>query len=53
MCVQVNCPECNNSYPLGRNVDMAKRLCSSCARKKREDAAKTELANDLVRGKPK
>jgi hypothetical protein len=54
--VYTNCPTCHNSYPIGRDFDFANRLCWSCAKAKRladaQEAAKTALADDLVRGVP-
>ena len=57
MTAYTNCRVCHNSYPIGRNHDFAAGMCHGCARDKRladaQEAAKTALADDLVRGKPK
>ena len=51
MSVRFICPECHNAYTLDQ---MRGCLCPSCARKAVSDAerdkARTELADDLVRG---
>ena len=51
MSVRFICPECHNAYRAGQ---MHGRLCPSCTHKvvtaAKQEQAKTELANDLVRG---
>lgn len=54
MSVRTNCSECHNSFPIGRNFDWSRRVCSACAMKNRtadaQEAKKNALAEDLVRG---
>jgi hypothetical protein len=56
MAVYTNCSACHNAFPIGRNFDFPSRVCCDCAMKKRaadaQEAAKTALADDLVRGVP-
>jgi hypothetical protein len=54
MSVQYVCPGCSYAVRVGQ---MRGQLCASCTRKQADaaaqEAAKTAMADDLVRGKPK